>query len=628
MKEFYTTQEVEEKLHKSRTTVARLAVKHGWQVEKRRANGTIKSFYAKEDVDEYLGVPAIPEVQAKEEKARTVALVEYKNIDELPSWNQDIAWARYYLCIQLQKDYEEMLGSKEEIIQSFVKEASKRFPKQLEVVKKMSVGTLRRWWGVYQRNQDNPLALATNYGKSRGCRKMTMEIAERVKRIYLSKNKLSMKTVYTMICQEYGMYAVSYATVRNYINQDLSSLVKDYARMTEKEFKDTHQPYIIRDYNSLKPNDLWVSDGHDMEILCRHPFKKNSKGERIVSSPKWILWMDVKTRMVVGWTISWNETTESIAMALKNGIERWGRPKAIYTDNGKAYKGQILKGNELKETQGIYAALGIEKDNQRHAIPYNAQAKNIERIFVDFKEDFAKRFISYKGGNILERPDMVKKLLKDIELGKFVIEQEDLERIIEGYVEFRNHMYYKFPGRYGHRGNGMNGRTPLEAFTEELPEDERFMIPEDKLRLLFLYEDARTVVQNGVTFLGNMYIHPELFRHLKEKVRIKYDPHNLTFMYVYKMSGEFLCKAELWNHGSYTDIIQYKSVAKIRKDLKKLINKELELRAELAYTPAIEYIEETLHRKEIIEEIELQPKKINKKEKDTIKIGNLEFPVE
>ncbi len=543
MKEFYTTQEVEEKLHKSRTTVARLAVKHGWQ-----------------------------------EKARTVALVEYKNIDELPSWNQDIAWARYYLCIQLQKDYEEMLGSKEEIIQSFVKEASKRFPKQLEVVKKMSVGTLRRWWGVYQRNQDNPLALATNYGKSRGCRKMTMEIAERVKRIYLSKNKLSMKTVYTMICQEYGMYAVSYATVRNYIS--------------------------------------------------RHPFKKNSKGERIVSSPKWILWMDVKTRMVVGWTISWNETTESIAMALKNGIERWGRPKAIYTDNGKAYKGQILKGNELKETQGIYAALGIEKDNQRHAIPYNAQAKNIERIFVDFKEDFAKRFISYKGGNILERPDMVKKLLKDIELGKFVIEQEDLERIIEGYVEFRNHMYYKFPGRYGHRGNGMNGRTPLEAFTEELPEDERFMIPEDKLRLLFLYEDARTVVQNGVTFLGNMYIHPELFRHLKEKVRIKYDPHNLTFMYVYKMSGEFLCKAELWNHGSYTDIIQYKSVAKIRKDLKKLINKELELRAELAYTPAIEYIEETLHRKEIIEEIELQPKKINKKEKDTIKIGNLEFPVE
>lgn len=626
MKEFYTTQEVEEKLHKSRTTVARLAVKHGWQVEKRKANGTIKSFYAKKDVDEYLGVPAIPEVQAKEEKARTVALAEYRNIDELPSWNQDIAWARYYLCIQLQKDYEEMLGSKEEIIQSFVKEASKRFPKQFEVVKKMSVGTLRRWWGVYQKNQDNPLALATNYGKSRGCRKMTMEIAERVKRIYLSKNKLSMKTVYTMICQEYGMYAVSYATVRNYINQDLSSLVKDYARMTEKEFKDTHMPYLSLDYSTKRPNDLWVSDGHDMELLCRHPFKKNSKGERIIRSPKWVLWMDVKTRMVTGWTLSWNETTESIALALKNGIERWGRPKAVYTDNGKAYKGEILKGNELKETQGIYAALGIDKDNQIHAIPYNAQAKSIERIFVDFKNDFARRFLTYKGGNPLERPDLVKKIAKDLELGKLVLEQEELETILAGYVEFRNHMWYKFPGRNGHRGHGMNGRTPLEAFNEELPENERFMIPEDKLRLLFLYEDVRTIGQNGITFLDNMYAHPSLYLYLKEKVKIKYDPHDLKFLYVYKMSGEFLCKAEKFNKVGSTDIGQYKMIGKMRKDLRKLVNKELEVRAELSHVPVIEYIEETVKRKEILEN--RKEKSIGYKEKDVIKVGSLEFPVE
>ena len=80
----------------------------------------------------------------------------------------------------------------------------------------------------------------------------------------------------------------------------------------------------------------------------------------------------------------------------------------------------------------------------------------------------------------------------------------------------------------------MNNRTPLEVFNEEYPIDSRRMIPEEKLRLLFLYEDIRIVQQNGIMFMGYTYEHEQLYFHQNlKRLKIKYDPHNLqVFMYI------------------------------------------------------------------------------------------------
>ncbi len=87
---------------------------------------------------------------------------------------------------------------------------------------------------------------------------MTPEIADMAKALYLTKNKLSMKEVCVRIREQYGIDAVSYGVIRNYLKKDISSLTKDYGRMNDKEFKDTHIPYILRDYSLLKTNELWV----------------------------------------------------------------------------------------------------------------------------------------------------------------------------------------------------------------------------------------------------------------------------------------------------------------------------------------------------------------------------------
>lgn len=625
---YYTVQELEKKFKKDRTTILRLARKKHWTVVKMKENGTLKNFYLKADVDCDLPTKKKREI-TEVEAIRVVPRKEATAVDELPAWNQDKAWARFFFCMKLKEAYETMDWCKEEIIKYFVANAENNYPEKYKIIKRLSVPTLRRWYGVYLDNLDNPLALASGNGYNKGMRKISKEVLEDAISLYKSKNKVSIRFVHERLILKHGLEAISYATLRNILNKDISTLVKDKWRMGAKEFKDTHKIFVERDYTSINVGDIWESDGHDIETFCYHPFEKDSKGERAIRSPKLVAWMDVKSRLITGWTLSWTENTESIAIALKNGISKYGKPKKLYTDNGKAYKSRILKGDKRKAYKskalknddefldGIYGALGLEVT---HALPYNAQAKHIERWFLDFKNDFARGSIAFKGGHILERKEELKTILKDETLKKHILEEWELEEYIEAYIEYKNHMYYK-TGRKGHRGHGMNGRTPLEVFDEELPVEEREMLSEEKLRLLFLYEEVRTVQQNGITYLDNTYIADELYKHLKEKVKVKYDPHNLEFMYIYLMTGEFLCKATKLNKIGFNDIDGYKEHTRRLKRLNKITKESLLIKEEIRDNLGIiELSAARQERKEIVEKMKALPNK-KKEEADLVYIG-------
>lgn len=608
----YEGKELEKLLGKSRTQILRLAKEENWQIVKKKVGRTYKNFYLAENVNNY--IKALEEKEAsKPARVRTVIKKEATTIDELPLWNQRVAWARYILCNKLEEQYSSSAGSKLEIVENFVENASKDFPQQMEVIKKLSVPTLRRWFGVYLKNKTNPLALSSGHGTNKGVRRIDTEVLEAIRGLYKSKNKPNMMFVYERIVAAFGTDAISYGTMRNYIKYDMTSVEKDKARMGTKEFKDTYSPYIIRGYDDIKAGQVWMSDGHDLEMMCYRGNKKKANGERYYGSPKLIVWIDVKSRLITGWTLSWTETTESIAIALKRGIEKYGVPEQLFTDNGKAYKSKILKGTD--ELDGIYASLGLEVS---HALPYNAQSKHIERWFVDFKESFTKSSITYKGGNTAERPERMKSFAMDkIAKGK-ILEQEELEAALEAFINYKNHSYYALrreTGRKAHRGRGMNNRTPLEVFNEENPVGERKMLSDEKLRLLFLYEEIRTIQQNGIEYLGNTYEHENLYFHQKEKVKIKFDPHDLRSIYVYLETGEFLCKADkLQTAGWSNDIDSIKAKANRHKKIAKLEKLIIGIREEeREETGIIEYNFEKKEEEKLIEV---------KKKKKEIYLGN------
>ena len=444
-------------------------------------------------------------------------------------------------------------------------------------------------------------------------RRIDAEVLEAIRGLYKSKNKPNIMFVYERIVAMFGTEAISYGTMRNYIKNDMTNIEKDKARMGSKEFKDTYTPYVVRGYDDIKAGQVWMSDGHDLEMMCYRGNKKKANGERYYGSQKLIVWFDVKSRLITGWTLSWTETTESIAIALKRGIEKYGVPEQLFTDNGKAYKSKVLKGTD--ELDGIYSSLGLEVS---HALPYNAQSKHIERWFVDFKETFTKASITYKGGNIVERPERMRSFAMDKIAKGMILEQEELEAEIQNFINYKNHGYYALRRQAGlkaHRGKGMNNRTPLEVFNEENPAGQRKMLSDEKLRLLFLYEEIRTVQQNGIEYLGNTYVHENLYFHQREKVKIKFDPHDLRMVYVYLETGEFLCKAEkLETAGWSNDIDSIKAkknrLKKFAKFEKEIINIREEEREE---TGIIEY---NYERKEEQKYIEV------KKNKKEIYLGN------
>ena len=152
-----------------------------------------------------------------------------------------------------------------------------------------------------------------------------------------------MMFVYERIVAMFGVNAISYGTMRNYIKNDMTNIEKDKARMESKEFKDTYAPYVVRGYDDIKAGQVWMSDGHDLELMCYRGNKKKANGERYFGSPKLIVWIDVKSRLITGWTLSWTETTKSIAIALKRGIEKYGVPEKVFTDNGKHINQEFLR---------------------------------------------------------------------------------------------------------------------------------------------------------------------------------------------------------------------------------------------------------------------------------------------
>lgn len=428
----YEIKELEKLLGKTRTNIMKLAKKQEWRVVKKKVGKTYKNFYLAEDIQGYLGAKAMVAEMKTKKRVRTVPKREATVIDELPEWNQKIAKARYTLCMNLEEKYRTIAASKELIITEFVRTIFQDFPAQMEVLKRVSITTLRRWYGIYIKNKTNPLALSSGHGGNKGFRKIDEDVLESIKALYLNKNKPDMMFVYESIVQKFGSDAISYGTLRNYIKQDLNIIEVAKGRMGPKEFKDTHGAYVIRNYGDIKAGEWWMSDGHDLEMICYKGNKRKSNGERETGSPKLIVWIDVKSRYVVGWNLSWEETTESIALALKNGIEKYGVPDNIYTDNGKAYRGKILEGT--KELEGIYGGLGI---GVSHALPLNAQAKHIERWFLDFKRSLMKRFETYKGGNILERREDLKSFaMKKIPETAY-LEESEVEAIIGSFIDYK-----------------------------------------------------------------------------------------------------------------------------------------------------------------------------------------------
>ncbi len=413
----------------------------------------------------------------------------------------------------------------------------------------MSLRTIRRWDGL--RRKSGEAALVDSRGRhGKQPLKMRQEVFDLFEYYYLDESRKSVPLCIQLAVLELKRTGrtellgemPSERTFQRWADGKIPRAVVKYYRYGEKACRDSCLPYIHRSYEDLHSNDIWVCDNHTFDLFVL----EDGKPLRVYLTG----FLDVRSRKMVGWHVTLSPSADATMYALRRGIEHYGIPKRILSDNGREFLTFDVGGrgfrkqarNSELDPETIMSRLGIEFHT---AMVRNARAKIIERTFLTVKEEFSKLFEHYTGGNTLERPERLKKLMK--ETGKMSV-LEDFAGFVDTWIA----------GYYNQRPTsaaGMRGMTPDQAFAKYLAEQRK--APAEELNLMLLRSTRmQKVRRDGVRlqFYGRdiWFVSDELvYSHLGEEVFVRYNPDDLSGVRIYDRNERFLMEASQDRQISY-----------------------------------------------------------------------------
>lgn len=448
----------------------------------------------------------------------------------------DTALAKYQVCKLLDEII--MKADKKTIaVERFVNSFNNgSYPELLNVLGKISVRSVYRWYGDIKDNWD--LSIFEREMKPTA-RTISNKEAEILIPMLINPNRPLVSEILKRAKEEFlkrGITVKSDVTYRRFIedwtrkNIDLWTL----GRYGMKSFNDKIMKDILRDKDRVEVGDIVVADGHTLNVMVINPL--TGRPQRMTL----IMFFDFKSSMPLGWEIMPTENILTIASALRRTILLLGRffedvahrkaqgdtgyiPKIAYLDNGRAFRAKYFRGiKDFKDSivPGLFGKLGIET---MYATPYHGQSKTIERWFRTLGE-MERRLPAYTGTNIAGKPAM---LMRNEKLHQRLFDNtpitiDSLKATLEEYV--------KEYAEQEHQDGQYKGLSPAEVFMHSVnkikSEPERLegrLISRQELNYLMLSDETRTITKNGIRFRGNYYYNEEMPRIIGSKVIVKYD---------------------------------------------------------------------------------------------------------
>ncbi|MBQ8297098.1 MAG: DDE-type integrase/transposase/recombinase [Ruminococcus sp.] len=318
---------------------------------------------------------------------------------------------------------------------------------------------------------------------------------------------------------------------RRQIKRDVNYALKTLMREGEKAFNDRCAPYAMRLYDNLEANDCWIADNHTFDIISRD----GETQHRLYLTA----FLDAKSGVLTGWNITESPCSQSTILALRHGIMRFGIPKCVYVDNGREFlthdvggKGHRTRASmaDQPEPPTIFKRLGIE---MRNAIVRNARAKPIERTFRTVKEQFSKLWEGFCGGTIFERPENLKRIIKNGGIPRDYEIREVFDAWIDGEYNCQN---------YGGSERCYKGMSRIDVWNKTIIAV-RKANPSDLNLMLMRSTRHQKIKRNGVyiTIAGEKlwYMHPEqTINNLEHEVYVHYDPADLRRVRIYDSDTE------------------------------------------------------------------------------------------
>ena len=321
--------------------------------------------------------------------------------------------------------------------------------------------------------------------------------------------------------------------------------MKTLGRDGEKAFDDRCAPYIKRTYDDMESNDYWIGDNHTIDVIVGD----SGKTMRLYLTA----FMDARSGIITCIYLTDNPSSQASIYSLRRGIKKYGIPKNVYLDNGREFLTfdfgglghRAKKNNNRYDPPPILERLGIHMVN---ALVRNAKAKVIERRFLDFKNSISKLFATYTGGNVIEKPEILKIELKN---GNIPDKQEfikEIEELIENYLNYEE---------YNGAVEADRGMRKIDVYNKNL--HTKITATDEQLNLMMLRSTRpQKVTRRGVHLkvAGTRidYFNNELIMQLLNKqVYLRYDPDDLSKVRVYGLEDRYIMDVEADN----TAVLEY-----------------------------------------------------------------------
>lgn len=417
---------------------------------------------------------------------------------------------------------------------------------------------LEYWVRCYK--EGGLLALADNRGGQEGKTRITEDMWDVFKKLYLRESRPSIMACYEITQEHFadqGITIPSYSSFKIRVRKIPEIVVARY-RYGKKYYEDKYLPYIPQDYSDTYSNQLWIGDHHIFDVLV-----VDEEGN--VFRPWLSAWEDLHSRMLVGYVVNRISPNSDIVLdSFARGCYTHGIPDEIKIDNGKDYKTYDLFNSGF--ALSICNTMNIGVTN---ALPFNAKAKPIERLFGTLESKYCKFLDSYIGNSPHNRPEDMRKLNK--KLKNKAMPYNDFLKFVDNMIKTYNSSYHS-----------AIKTTPIEAYKSGFTKPMRYVADEDVLNAFFMRTSKPIKVsRNGIRVpaIGYYYDDTRLAEYIGKEVYARYNADDVRTVYVFDENNNLICSAksvEISTHKSPVTMEYIRELQRKKKAKNKFIREQLD----------------------------------------------------
>ena len=336
-----------------------------------------------------------------------------------------------------------------------------------------SKSCIKNWYLSYKKKGITALQSKTRSDKN-SSRLLTYETINRIQELREQFPHITGTSIYNKLIEEDYIHKndISLSTVLRYLksnNLKANQVCNVERRMFEME----------------NINDCWQADTSVGPYI-------------IIDGTKYktyiIMFIDDKSRLIMGYDIFLNDTAINMQKVFKNAIKTYGKPKRLFVDNGGPY--------DNKQLSLICASLGIELI---HAKPYSPEAKaKQERLFRTIKDGWMRS----TDWNTFNTLDDIR-----ISLNEF---------INKNYIN-KIHSSIKM--------------TPNDRWHQEY--EKVIFLDENFIEESFLHRTFNKVRKDRTISFKNEYYEVP-FKYIGQTIELRYNPNDLSKLYLYENNSNIL----------------------------------------------------------------------------------------